>query len=86
MLLLEGPRTAGQIAEQYDMARPSVAEHLKVLLDRGLVSEQRKGRTNHYVLTPEPLADVGAWLSPFEKFWRQRLKDLKNSLENLEDA
>lgn len=86
MLLLEGPCSAGEIAEQYDMARPSVSEHLKVLLDRGLVSEQRSGRTIYYVLTPEPLAEVGAWLSPFEKFWRERLKNLKYTLENLEDA
>jgi len=86
MLLLERPRTAGDIAERYDMAGPSVCEHLKVLLDLGLVTEQRRGRTIHYLLTPEPLAEVGAWLSPFEKFWRERLKNLKYTLENLEDA
>lgn len=40
-LLREGPRTAGEIAERYDMARPSVSEHLRVLLDRGLVSQDR---------------------------------------------
>lgn len=86
LLLLERPRTAGEIAERYDMARPSVSEHLKVLLDRGLVSEERSGRTIRYSLTPEPLAAVASWLSPFEKFWRARLKDLHNTLENLKDA
>ena len=85
-LLLEGPRTAGEIAERYDMARPSVSEHLRVLLDRNLVSEERRGRTIRYLLTPEPLADVASWLSPFEKFWRARLKDLNHTPENMKDT
>lgn len=85
MLLLAGPRTAGEIAEQYDMARPSVSEHLKVLLDRNLVSEERRGRTIRYLVTPEPLAEVATWLSPFEEFWRGRLKDLNRTLESLKD-
>ena len=86
MLLLEGPRTAGEIAEGYDMARPSVSEHLKVLLDRNLVSEERRGRTIRYFLAPAPLAEVASWLSPFEKYWRVRLKDLNHTLENLKDT
>ncbi|MGO4227466.1 ArsR/SmtB family transcription factor [Arthrobacter sp. YAF34] len=85
-LLLGGPRTAGEIAEQFDMARPSVSEHLRVLLDRRLVAEQRDGRTIRYTLTPEPLADVASWLSPFETFWRGRLKDLNTTLDNLKDS
>ncbi|MGZ4660967.1 MAG: ArsR/SmtB family transcription factor [Arthrobacter sp.] len=84
-LLLRGSRTAGEIAEQFDMARPSVSEHMKVLLDRRLVSEQRDGRAIRYTLTPEPLADVASWLSPFEMFWRGRLKDLNTTLDNLKD-
>jgi DNA-binding transcriptional ArsR family regulator len=86
MFLLEGPRTAGEIAARYDMARPSVSEHLKVLLDRNLVSEERRGRTIRYLLTPEPLSDVASWLWPFEKFWRARLKDLNHTLENMKDT
>jgi DNA-binding transcriptional ArsR family regulator len=86
LLLLEGPRTAGEIAERYDMARPSVSEHLKVLLDRGLVSEEKLGRTVRYSVTPEPLAAVASWLSPFEAFWRGRLKDLHTTLANLKDT
>jgi DNA-binding transcriptional ArsR family regulator len=84
-LLLEGPRSAGEIAEQFNMARPSVSEHMKILLDRDLVSEERDGRTIQYTLTPEPLTDVSSWLSPFEAFWRSRLKTLNSTLDNLKD-
>ena len=75
----------GRIAERFEMARPSVSEHLKVLLERNLVSEERVGRTIRYRLTPEPLADVSSWLSPFEAFWRTRLKSLSTTLDGLED-
>lgn len=51
-LLLSGPLPAGEIAGRFDMARPSVSEHLKVLLDAGLVTETRHGRERHYTVRP----------------------------------
>ena len=40
-MLLDGERTVVSLAERFDMARPSVSEHLKVLRDCGLVAEKK---------------------------------------------
>jgi DNA-binding transcriptional ArsR family regulator len=73
-LLLGGPRTVNDIASHFDMRRPSVSEHLRVLRNAGLVSEQKSGRERHYQLEPRPLLELREWLSPYELFWRERLR------------
>jgi DNA-binding transcriptional ArsR family regulator len=62
------------------MRRPSVSEHLRVLREAGLVSEQRDGRQRYYQLEPNPLADVRDWLTPYERFWRAKLRGLRDFL------
>jgi DNA-binding transcriptional ArsR family regulator len=81
-LLAAGPRTAGALAEEFDLSRPAVSEHLQVLRNAGLVHGEVSGRERHYELTAGPLADVGDWLHPFERYWRDRLRSLTDVLED----
>ncbi len=80
-LLMDGPRTAGDLADQFDLSRPAIAEHLSVLRRVALVRDVPSGRQRHYHLNPEPLAEVGDWLHPFERFWRERLRSLADVAE-----
>lgn len=83
--LLDAPQTAQSLADRYEMARPSVAEHLKVLRGVGLVAERQAGRNRYYSLTPEPLGLLRSWLEPYEQFWRGRLPHLATLLEKEDD-
>jgi DNA-binding transcriptional ArsR family regulator len=80
-LLLDGPKTVGEMAEHFDMRRPSLSEHLKVLRDAGLASERKSGRHRFYSLEVDPLREISHWLSPYERFWRQKLGDLSTMLD-----
>lgn len=80
----EGPQVVTAIAARFDMARPSLSEHLRVLRDAGLVSEQRRGRQRLYRLEAVPLSDVQDWLHPFERFWRERLTAMGDVLDRLD--
>jgi DNA-binding transcriptional ArsR family regulator len=80
-LLAEGARNAGALAEEFDLSRPAVSEHLQVLRRVALVQEEVRGRERLYRLTAEPLADLGTWLRPFERYWRDRLSTLSDYLE-----
>src|SRR5262245_1148642 len=75
--------SAGELSDRFDLSRPAVAEHLKVLRDAGLVADEAQGRRRIYRLTAEPLAELGEWLHPFEKFWRARLGALAGAAEEL---
>jgi DNA-binding transcriptional ArsR family regulator len=82
-LLLDGERTAGEIAARFAMSRPSVSEHLRVLLDADLVAERTEGRHVLYAAAPEPLLAVRDWLAPHERFWRNRLRRMRAVLDGL---
>jgi DNA-binding transcriptional ArsR family regulator len=84
-LLDQGPRTAGDLADQFDLSRPAVAEHLQILRRAALVRDEPVGRQRLYHLTAEPLAQVSGWLHPFERFWRDRLCALADLAETEED-
>jgi DNA-binding transcriptional ArsR family regulator len=80
-LLAEGPRTAGALAGEFALSRPAVSEHLAVLRRAGLVREEPAGRQRHYHLIADPLGEVAAWLTPFERYWRDRLRSLSDLLQ-----
>jgi DNA-binding transcriptional ArsR family regulator len=82
-LLLDGERTAGEIATRFEMSRPSVSEHVRVLRDAGLIAERTEGRHVVYSSTPEPLLAVLDWLSPHERFWRERLRRMRRVLDSM---
>lgn len=82
--LLRGDSTAGEIAAHFDMARPSVSEHLTILQKCGLISGHRDGRFLRYRLEAAPLLAVSEWLSPFENHWREHLNELRRILTETE--
>jgi DNA-binding transcriptional ArsR family regulator len=80
-LLLDEPQSVGVLAARFDMRRPSVSEHLKVLKDAGLVAEERHGRERIYRADPERLRPVADWLSPYQAYWRNTLRGLRAHLD-----
>jgi DNA-binding transcriptional ArsR family regulator len=80
-LLVDGPLAVNTLAGHFDMRRPSVSEHLRVLRDAGLVVERRAGRQRLYQLDAAPLREVSDWLSPYERFWRGKLASLHTLLD-----
>jgi DNA-binding transcriptional ArsR family regulator len=75
-LLAERERNAGELAAQFDVSRPAVSRHLRVLREQGLVRTRELGTQRIYSLEPEPLAELDAWLGKYRGFWAQRLDAL----------
>ncbi len=84
-LLADGDRPVNAIAENFAMSRPAVSQHLRILLDAGLVTEQRHGRERRYRLAPERLEPVRDWLAHYERFWDKHLQRLQQHLEKGKD-
>lgn len=79
--LRDGPRAVTDLAGDFALSRPAISEHLAVLRNAGLVREEPRGRHRYYHLEPVPLAEIHEWLHPFERYWRARLTDLRDLLE-----
>lgn len=61
-LLKEQDLTAGDIANQFEMSKPSISNHLKILKSAGLVLDDKKGQFITYSLNSTVLQDVIKWL------------------------
>lgn len=65
-----------QLAEPYAMSLTAVSKHVKVLAGAGLVSIEKRGRTQYCRLEAEPMAEASEWISHYQKFWTQQFDAL----------
>ena len=74
-------RSVSEIAAHFDVTRPAISQHLRVLKDAGLVTERRDGTKRLYRARPETIAQLWASL---EVFWSESLRTLKAAAEHEE--
>jgi DNA-binding transcriptional ArsR family regulator len=77
-LIWSEERPAGEVAAHFDISRPAVSKHLRILREAGLVEERRSGTQRLYRARPERLADARGFL---ESFWDEGLAEVKRSAE-----
>jgi len=77
MLLTEDSLTINSLAENFDMSRPAVSKHIKILYTTGFISIQDIGRERYCTLKKDGFE---AWLSYFDQFWASKLKNLETLL------
>jgi DNA-binding transcriptional ArsR family regulator len=70
--------SVGEIARRFDITRPAISQHLRVLKEAGLVTERRNGTKRLYRARPETIAELRAYL---EAFWDDSLRTLKAAAE-----
>ena len=76
--LAAGPLAVGEIARDMPVSRPAVSQHLKVLRQAGLVTEDAVGTRRVYRLQP---AGVAALRDQLDTFWRRALASYENAVE-----
>ena len=64
--LRRGPKTVGELASGLPVSRPAVSQHLKVLLDAGLVNAEAHGTRRLYAVSEGGFLKLNLWL---DQFW-----------------
>ena len=82
MLLSTESRTISNLAENFDMSRPAVSKHIKIMYTAGFISIQDIGRERHCTLKQDGFNALHEWLKYFDQFWTSKLKNLENLLNN----
>ena len=80
-LLLEAPRSVGQLVGELGATQPTTSKHLRVLREAGLVHVHPDAQRRVYRLRPEGLAELDAWLAPYRRLWESRLDALEAHLD-----
>lgn len=66
--LRRGPKTVNELAAGLPVSRPAVSQHLKVLLDAGLVVASPDGTRRIYAINPGGFTRLNLWI---DQFWTE---------------
>jgi DNA-binding transcriptional ArsR family regulator len=75
------------VAEQFDVSRPAISKHIKILTQCGLVTIKQVGRERYCEAKLQKLNEVSQWVEQYRVFWTQKLDALENFLaqDNVKD-
>jgi DNA-binding transcriptional ArsR family regulator len=82
MLLSKDSMTINSLAENFDMSRPAVSKHVKILYNAGFISITDIGRERHCVLKQDGFNELQDFINYFDKFWVKKLQKLQYILDN----
>jgi len=80
-LLTDKDMAIAELVRHFPLSRTAINKHLQVLSEAGLVSSRRIGRETRYRLRPEPLVELKEWLAFFDRYWDEKLANLKRFVE-----
>jgi DNA-binding transcriptional ArsR family regulator len=86
VLLAAQTMTAGAIADNFEVARPTISKHMQVLSECELITASQKGREIYYELKVDKMKEIDHWLAQFRKIWEDRYNQLDNLLSTLKKS
>ena len=82
IMLSKNNMTINSLAENFDMSRPAVSKHVKILYNAGFISITDIGRERYCTLKQDGFSEVQDFIDFFDKFWATKLKKLQTLLDN----
>ena len=83
-LLTKESLNLNSIAGNFDISRPAISQHIKILEECGLVIITKKGRERFCQIQPAQLIEVQNWMEPFKKMWEVRLDSFETYLDKMQ--
>lgn len=76
------PQNLNSIAENFDVSRSAISQHIKILEECGLIMIKQQGRERFCEAKLEKLTEVHEWTEQYRKFWAQKFDSLRKFLES----
>ena len=80
-LLANQSLTLNGVAENFDISRPAISKHIKILTECGLITIKQEGRERYCNAELNRLREVSEWVHQYKAFWNQRLDALEKFLD-----
>lgn len=85
-MLTKDSYNINSLSENFDMSRPAVSKHIKILQIAGFITIQGIGRERYCTLSKEGFTEIRNWMNYFDKFWNSKLKNLETILNNKKNS
>jgi DNA-binding transcriptional ArsR family regulator len=69
--LAQGPATVGEVTRGFEVSKPAISKHLKVLEETGVVTRVVEGRTHRLSLEPDALGEAADWMERQRAIWER---------------
>ena len=83
-LLAEQPMNLNSVAENFEISRPAISKHVKILKECGIIITTKKGREQFCEIQPKTLIPVSDWVNQYQKLWEDKLDSFENYLTKLQ--
>lgn len=72
------------IADNFNISRPAISQHIKILTECGMVVVRQEGRERFCEAKLAGLSEVSSWVDQYKQFWNEKLDSLESYLESIE--
>ena len=83
-LLADDTLTVNAVAENFDISRPAISKHLRILNECGIITISKKGRERLCEIQPKNLMPVAEWIEQYRKLWEEKLDQFEDYLMKLQ--
>ncbi|MBT8183820.1 MAG: metalloregulator ArsR/SmtB family transcription factor [Eudoraea sp.] len=83
-LLAEESRTVNAVAEKFDVSRPAISKHLKILKECEIIAIRKQGRERYCEIQPKNLIPAFLWIDQYRNLWESRLDSFEDYITTLQ--
>lgn len=83
-LIAQQSMNLNSVAEKFDISRPAISKHMKILTECGLVIIKQQGRERYCEARLNQLNEVSAWIEQYRIFWEQKFDALDHYLQEVQ--
>lgn len=83
-LIAQKSMNLNAIAENFEISRPAISQHIKILIACGIVEIRQQGRERFCEAKLEKLSEVSNWVDQYKQFWNEKFDSLDKYLNNVQ--
>lgn len=82
-MLAKETMTVNDVADKFNISRPAISKHIRILNECGIVKTVAHGRERHCVIIPEELKMVSSWVDQHRSLWEPKLDAFESYLNTI---
>lgn len=83
-LLATETLSVNEVAEKFEISRPAISKHLKILNECGIIDFNQIGRERLCLIQPQKLIPAFLWIKQYNKLWEDRIDSFENYINQIQ--
>ncbi|MEM7485103.1 MAG: metalloregulator ArsR/SmtB family transcription factor [Bacteroidota bacterium] len=84
-LLATETLSINEVAEKFEISRPAISKHLKILSECGIIKFNQNGRERLCLIQPQKLVPAFLWIKQYHKLWEDRIDSFENYINQIKN-